>query len=98
VSVLRSVIAVIFQSAFHLEMHQNDVFFYFKKISLEIGTSKQSENIKKLIFSKTKMIFLETRVEPRFQTLTPHIFFFITYVHINSLLIFLRRMILNFSI
>jgi hypothetical protein len=30
--VLRSVIAVIFQSAFHLEMHQNDVFFILKKL------------------------------------------------------------------
>jgi hypothetical protein len=27
---LRSVIAVIFQSVFHLEMHQNDIFLFLK--------------------------------------------------------------------
>jgi hypothetical protein len=32
--------AVAFQSAFRAEMHQNDVFFFKKKIIFEISTSK----------------------------------------------------------
>jgi hypothetical protein len=48
------VVVVAVQSAFCLEMHQNDVFFFFlKKIIFEISTSKRSENIKKN-FSKKK--------------------------------------------
>jgi len=51
------VVAVAFQSAFHSEMHQNDVFFlFFKKIIFEINASKHQ---KKLIFWKRslKLIF-----------------------------------------
>jgi hypothetical protein len=44
------VVAVAVQSAFCLEIHQNDVFF-FKKIIFKIKTSKQSEN-KKNNFNK----------------------------------------------
>jgi hypothetical protein len=33
-------VAVAVQSAFRLEMHQNDIFFYFLKIIFEISTSK----------------------------------------------------------
>jgi len=42
------VVAVAVQSVFRLEMHQNDIFFYFLKIIFEINTSKRSENIKKI--------------------------------------------------
>ena len=35
-----SVAVVVFQSAFHTEMHQNDIFFYFLKIIFEISVSK----------------------------------------------------------
>jgi hypothetical protein len=48
------VVAVAVQSVFRLEIHQNDVFFYFLKINFEINISKRSENIKKKIFSKKK--------------------------------------------
>ena len=34
-----SVVAVTFQSVFHLEMYQNNVFFYFLKIIFDISTS-----------------------------------------------------------
>jgi hypothetical protein len=46
------------QNAFHLEMHQNKIF-YFLKIIFDISTSKRSENIKKkIILSKKKSKFL----------------------------------------
>ena len=35
-----SVVAVTFQSIFYLEMHQNNIFFYFKKFIFNIITSK----------------------------------------------------------
>jgi len=47
--VLRSVVAIAFQSAFRAEMHQND-FFYFLKIIFEISTSKQFKIYKKIKF------------------------------------------------
>ena len=63
-SLFESIVAVAFQSTFHVEIHQNDVFF-FKKIIFKINISKRSETyIKKLIFYK--YFFLETRVVPRF--------------------------------
>ena len=34
------VVVVAVQSVFHLEIHQNDIFFYFLKIIFEISTSK----------------------------------------------------------
>ena len=37
--VFESVVVVVFQSTFRLEMYQN-VFFYFKKIIFDISTSK----------------------------------------------------------
>jgi hypothetical protein len=46
-NLFHSVVAVVVQSVFRLEMHQNNIFFYFKKIIFEINTSKLSENIKK---------------------------------------------------
>jgi len=36
----RNVIAVAFQSAFYMEMHQNNIFFYFLKIIFYISASK----------------------------------------------------------
>ena len=41
-----SVVAIVFQSVFHLKMHQND-FFYFLKIIFDISALKSSENTKK---------------------------------------------------
>jgi hypothetical protein len=43
--VFESVVSVAFQSAFHLEMHQN-IFFKKKKIIFDISASKQSKNTK----------------------------------------------------
>jgi len=45
---------VAFQSVFHAEIYQNDIFFYFLKIIFEISASKQSKIYKKLFFSKNK--------------------------------------------
>jgi hypothetical protein len=35
-----SVVAVAFQITFYVEMHANDIFFYFLKIIFNISTSK----------------------------------------------------------
>jgi hypothetical protein len=43
-SMFKSVVAVAFQSVFHAEMHQNNIFF---KIIFEIGASKRSKTYKK---------------------------------------------------
>jgi hypothetical protein len=43
-----SVVAIAFQSAFYLEMHQNNIFFYFKKIIFDISASNLSENTKNI--------------------------------------------------
>ena len=51
-----SVVAVAFQSIFYLEMHQNNIFFYLKKIIFEISVSKWSENIKIYQFEAKKKI------------------------------------------
>jgi hypothetical protein len=47
VGVFEIVVAV--QSAFCLEMHQNN-FFYFLEIIFDISTLKRYENIKKIYF------------------------------------------------
>jgi hypothetical protein len=50
------VVAVVFQSIFHAEMHQNDVFFIFLKIIFEISVSKRSKiYIKKILIKKIKI-------------------------------------------
>jgi len=60
-SLFESVVAVVFQSVFHSEMHQNEVFFYFLKIIFEISISKRSKTYKKIDFlAKKKINFLET--------------------------------------
>jgi hypothetical protein len=40
-SVFESVVMVAFQSVFYLEMHQNNIFFYFLKIIFDISVLKQ---------------------------------------------------------
>jgi hypothetical protein len=71
VGLFKSVIVVAFQSAFHVEMHQNDVFLYLKNCFWD-QRIKTIQNIKKiLIFSKKKFLnFLETQVGPPFQMLS----------------------------
>jgi hypothetical protein len=46
------------------------IFFMFLKIIFKIAHQNNSKHTKKLIFNKKKLIFLKTRVQPRFQTLT----------------------------
>jgi hypothetical protein len=48
------VVAVAAQSVFRLEMHQDDVFLFFKKIIFDISTLKRSKNTKKNINFKQK--------------------------------------------
>jgi len=65
-SLFGSVVAVAFQSAFSC---RNASKWYFKKKNYFWNQRiKTIQNIKKLIFSKKKLIFLETRLGPRFQT------------------------------
>jgi hypothetical protein len=51
-SLFESVVAVAFQSAFHAEMHQNDVFFIFLKLFLRSAYQNDPKHTKKFIFSK----------------------------------------------
>jgi hypothetical protein len=44
------------------------IFFIFKKLFLKLAHQNDTKHIKKKI-NKKNLIFLETRVQPRFQTL-----------------------------
>jgi hypothetical protein len=52
--VFGSVVVVAFQSVFHSEMHQNNVF-YFLKIIFDISASKRSKNTKKILILSKKV-------------------------------------------
>jgi len=58
---------VAFQSAFRVEIYQNDVFFILKKLFLKSAHQNDSKHTKKIILVK-KMNFLGTRFTTRFQT------------------------------
>jgi hypothetical protein len=60
------VVAVTVQSAFCLEMHQNNIFFYFLKIIFDISISKRYENIKKKIIVYKKILILRERRVPKY--------------------------------
>jgi hypothetical protein len=45
-----SVVAVAFQSVFHAEMHQNDIFFIFLKSFLRSAHQNDPKHIKKINF------------------------------------------------
>jgi hypothetical protein len=49
--VFKSVVVIAFQSDFFWEMYQNNIFLFFKNY-FNFSTSKQYENIKKLILNK----------------------------------------------
>jgi hypothetical protein len=51
------VIAVAFQSTFHLEMYRNNVFLFFFKFIFDISISKQSKNTKKINLKQIKKIY-----------------------------------------
>jgi len=55
------VIAVAVQSAFRLQMHQDNVFF-FKKIIFDISASKRSKNTKKILIFFLKIQIVWKRV------------------------------------
>jgi hypothetical protein len=44
-----SVVVIVFQSIFHLENYQNNIFFYFLEIIFDISASKKFKNTKKNI-------------------------------------------------
>jgi len=54
VVLFRSMVAVVFQNAFRVEMHQNNVFFIFKKLFLRSVPQNYPKHKKKLIFIKNK--------------------------------------------
>jgi len=60
----RSVVVVVtvFQSVFHVEMHQNDIFFIFLKLFLRSTYQNNLKHIKKLIFNKKKFEFFGNTV------------------------------------
>jgi hypothetical protein len=43
-------------------MHQNNIFFIFKKLSFRSAHQNNPKHIKKLIFNKKKLNFLKTPV------------------------------------
>jgi hypothetical protein len=49
------VVAVVFQSTFRAEMHQNDVFFIFKKLFLRSAHQNNSKHTKKINFLQKKI-------------------------------------------
>jgi hypothetical protein len=46
----RSVVAVVFKSIFHAEMHQNNIFFIFYKLFLKSAHQNNSKHTKKINF------------------------------------------------
>jgi len=46
------VVAVVFQSIFHAEMHQNDVFLFFKKLFLRLAHQNDLKYIKNNSYKK----------------------------------------------
>ena len=64
-----SVVAVAFQSDFHSKLHQNNVFFIFKKFIFDITHQNDPKTLKNINFKqKKKSYFLGTLVGPRSQT------------------------------
>jgi hypothetical protein len=51
---IESVVAVAFQSVFCVEIYQNDVFLFFKKLFLKSTHQNDPKHIKKLIFYRTR--------------------------------------------
>jgi len=66
-SLFGSVVVVAFQSAFRVEMYQNDAFFIFLKLFLRSLHQNNLKYTKKLIFNKKHNLnFCKTRFAPRF--------------------------------
>jgi hypothetical protein len=56
--VCNNIVAVAFQSAFNFKMHQNNIFFIFKKIFLISTYQNYQKNIKKINFKQIKFQIL----------------------------------------
>jgi len=65
-----SVVAVAFQSAFHVELHQNNVFLFFKNYFWDQRIKMNQNMATKNLFLAKKMNFLKTQVGSRFQMLS----------------------------
>jgi hypothetical protein len=63
--ILNSVVVGAFQITFHVKMHVNDVFSFFKNHFLYqyINTIQNTQTI--LNFNKKKLNFLKTQTQPR---------------------------------
>jgi len=64
--VFESVVTIIFQSTFRLEMHQNSIFFYKNILFLTSSYQNDPKNFKNHF--KKKIIFLEMSFGTQFQT------------------------------
>jgi len=53
----KSVVIVAFQSVFHSEMHQNNIYYFLKKIIFDVNHQNNPKNIKQLL--KTFLIFMK---------------------------------------
>jgi hypothetical protein len=84
--VFGNVVVIIFQSDFCLEIHQNNIFFYFLKIIFYIITSKQSKSIKKIKFKLKTKKWLDLGYFKGLQTNPGH---YTTYLQYADALIFL---------
>jgi hypothetical protein len=49
VSFFKSVVVIAFQSIFHSEIHQNNIFFHFKKIIFDISAYQNDLKTLKII-------------------------------------------------
>jgi hypothetical protein len=56
--VFRSIVEVAFQNVFPLEMHQNNIFYFFFKFIYDTSTSKRSKNTKKTNLKLNKIQIL----------------------------------------
>jgi hypothetical protein len=56
---LESVVAVAFQNVFRSEIHQNNIFFYFKKIFLTLVHQNDLKTPKNINLKKKKLIFFK---------------------------------------
>jgi len=54
-----SVVVVAFQNTFHVKIHQNNIFFIFKKLFLRLVYQNDSKYIKKLIFNNFFKIIIK---------------------------------------
>jgi hypothetical protein len=57
ISLFESVVVVVFQSVFRVEIHQNNIFYFFKKLFLRLAHQNNSKHKKNSFFKNTICIF-----------------------------------------